>query len=225
MKKISLLFMSLFLFIMIAACGAEQDDTEDQGANGEDQEQQDDQENGDDAGPDDEGAEEGEELAEEAEEAQPGDTIENEAGTFTLHRKTEEAHTFETGPITLTIEQVATASGELQGDMAEFMETDQLEYVQVDIHVENTSDDDITFYSSQGTMATSTGEQLDPDMWLSDHIEGDMMANTQSSGTFFYVLENSSAEDVENVRLVFSAPHDEDWEDVGEKVDMEIDLY
>ncbi|RPF52176.1 DUF4352 domain-containing protein [Aquisalibacillus elongatus] len=219
MKKLLAILFATSL--VLAACGG--DETEEQDNTSDDQTQDEQSENN---GESESSTEETDGSTEEtSEDAQVGDVVETEGGTFTLQAKTDSEQTFETGPIVLTVEQVVTASGELEGDMAEFMEADELDYVQVDLTVENTSDDDMTFYAGQGTMATSTGEQLDPDMWLSDHIEGDMMANTKASGSFYYVLENSNAEDVEHVRLKFSAPYNtESFDDVGEELDFEIQL-
>jgi hypothetical protein len=164
------------------------------------------------------------EMAEDGWETEVGETVENEGGTFTLHARQDDIDTIETGPVVIDIEQVNAASGELAPDLAEMMETEELDYVQMDLTVENTGEEDISFYASQATIATSTGEQLESDMWLSDHIDGDMMAGTSHSGSFFFVLENSNAEDVESVRITWSAPSNEDFEDVGEDVDIEIEF-
>ncbi|SDO18118.1 DUF4352 domain-containing protein [Alkalicoccus daliensis] len=165
-----------------------------------------------------------EEIAEDGWETEVGETIENEGGTFTLHARQDEIDTVETGPVVMEITQVNAASGELAPDLAEMMETEELDYIQMDVEVENTADEDITFYASQATISTSTGEQLEQDLWLSDHIDGELMAGTSHSGSFFFVLENSQAEEVESLRAVWSAPHDEDWEDLGEEVDIEIEF-
>lgn len=106
----------------------------------------------------------------------------------------------------------------------DFFETDQLKYIQVDLQVENTSDDNITFYASQAIMTTSTGEQLEPDMLMSDHIDGEYFGEVNKSGTSIYILENSVAEDVDSIRLIFSAASDENFEDVGEEIDIEVEL-
>jgi hypothetical protein len=161
------------------------------------------------------------EVAEEGWETSVGETVENEGGTFTLHARQDDIDTVETGPVVMEIEQVNAASGELSPDLAAMMESENIEYVQMDITVENTGEEDITFYASQATIATSTGEQLESDMWMSDHIDGEMMSGTSHSGSFFFILENSNAEDIENVRITWSAPHDEDFNDIGEEVDIE----
>ncbi|SER84018.1 hypothetical protein [Salipaludibacillus aurantiacus] len=172
----------------------------------------------------DEAEEAADDIADESWETQVGDTIETDGGTFTLHARQDQIDTIETGPIVMEIEQLNTASGELTDDLADFMETDHLEYIQMDLVVENTADEDITFFSGQATMSTSTGEQIESDMWMSDHIDGELMAGTRHDGSFFFILENSQAEDVESVRITWSAPMDMDWEDVGEPVDIEVEF-
>ncbi|NIK11153.1 DUF4352 domain-containing protein [Alkalibacillus almallahensis] len=236
MKRFLIMLGIIAMVAFLSACGEESDaDSESNGEGSEEQQEeetQSDEESEDgssddssnDESSDEEGNSDSEEASEGTTETEVGATVENEGGTFTLHSRNQEAQTFETGPVKLTIEKVVAASGELNEELATMMETDEIDYIQVDLSVENTSEEDITFYSSQGKMATSTGEQLDPDMFMSDHIEGEMMANTKASGTFFYVLENSNAEDVESARLVFSAPTDQDFEAIGEELDFEIEL-
>lgn len=165
------------------------------------------------------------EIAEDEETAQIGETIENEAGEFVLKGQNMEGRVIETGPIVLTIEKINTISGTVSPAYQDLIGADELEYVQVDIHVENTSDEDVNFFSSQGTMSTSTGEQLETDMFLSGHIPGELMAGTQASDTFFYILENSNAEDVESVRIKWSSPNDiESWDNIGDEVDESFDI-
>lgn len=163
--------------------------------------------------------------ADESEEKmESGETKETDDGKLTLHKRWEDGETYETGPIILTIDKVFTASGELEGEMANLI-GEHVEYIQVDISVENTSENDITFYAGQGIIATNTGEQVETDVWMSDYIPGDMMAGTKASGSFFYILENSNAEEIETIRMVFSAPYETDsFENVGDEIDFEIEL-
>lgn len=209
MKKLLLLF-SLTLMFSLTACAADEENT-----NNETEQQEettDENEDNNDGGKD--------EPKQSSE-----DVIENEAGSFKAHTTFESPKTVETGPIILTIDKIVTASGDLTEEWTEMLETDHLEYIQVDISVENTSEEDITFYAGQGTISTNTGEQLETDMFLSGHIAGDMMSGTKANDTFFYILENSNAEDVESIRFKFSAPYNtESYDDVGEELDFEINL-
>lgn len=164
------------------------------------------------------------EIAEDGWETQVGETVENEGGIFILRSRQDDIDTVETGPVVMEIPQVNASSGELSPDLAEMMETEDLEYIQMDVEVENTSDEDITFYVNQVTVSTNTGEQLEADFWMSDYIDSEMMAGTSHSGSFFFILENSNAEDIESIRAVWSAPINEDWDELGEEVDIDIEF-
>ena len=97
----------------------------------------------------------------------------------------------------LSISQVNTTYGELAGDLAAFMDTDAIHYIQIDMEVQNTSEETIAFYASQATITTNTGEQLESDMWLSDHLDGTYIGEVRKSGSQFLILENSNDEEIE----------------------------
>ncbi|ACB83966.1 hypothetical protein [Natranaerobius thermophilus] len=157
-------------------------------------------------------------------EAEVGDTVTTEAGDMTLIAQNDDIDAIETGPFRIDIEQVNAVSGDLNPQSAEMFDTEQLEYIQLDLQVENTSDEDLIFYAGQAQIVTNTGEQLESDMWMSDHIEGEFMGGVTQEGTLIYPLEQSQAEEVETVRIVIGAPQDEDWQEVGEEVDFEVEL-
>lgn len=160
----------------------------------------------------------------ESTEAAVGDVITNEAGASTLVSRTDDIGTFESGPIQLTIEKANGVSMEVSDDFVDYFTTEQLEYIQVDLQVENTSEDDVTFFASQAVMTTSTGEQLEPDMLMSEHIDGEFFGKVKKSGTSIYVLENSKAEDIESIRLIFTPAYDDNFETIGDDIDVEIEL-
>ncbi len=157
-------------------------------------------------------------------EAEVGDTVTTEAGDMTLIAQNDDIDTIETGPFKVNIEQVNAVSGDLNPQSAQMFDTEQLEYIQIDLQAENTSEEDLTFYAGQAQIVTNTGEQLESDMWMSDHIEGDFMGGVTQEGTLIYLLEQSQAEEIETVRIVISAPQDEDWQEVGEEIDFEVEL-
>jgi len=52
--------------------------------------------------------------------------------------------------------------------------------------IENTTDHMFTTYPDQAILITSTGEQIDmPDMWISDHIGGDIHEGVIKEGMLF----------------------------------------
>lgn len=168
-----------------------------------------------------------EEVTEEGDDSevtQVGETITNEVGEITVVSRTDDVGIFESGPIKLTIEKANGNSMIVNSNYVDMLGGEELEYIQVDMTVENTSEDHITFFASQATMTTSTGEQIEPDMFLSDHIDAEFLGAITKSGTSFYILENSKAEDVESIKLFYDEAIDENWENVGEKIEVEIPL-
>ncbi|MCM3739187.1 hypothetical protein M3210_02780 [Oceanobacillus luteolus] len=226
MKKLLLIFV-LFLSLVIAACGDSEDNADSNDASGASDETTEEVEETADKSEDateEENEEEDTNENKTAEGHKIGDVITNEAGESTLVSLTNDVGTFESGPIVLTIEKANGVSMNVSDEFVDMFGGEELEYIQVDMTVENTSEDHITFYASQAVMTTSTGEQIEPDMLMSDHIDGEYLGSVTKSGTSFYILENSKAEDVESIKLFYDAAIDEEWENVGEKIEVEIPL-
>jgi len=227
MKRRLLLLIALFFTATLAACGSGED-ASDGDANANEEAAEETAENEAESSDENEEADEGETMTSEeneGEEASVGDTITSDVGEATLVSLTDDVGTFESGPIELTIEKANGASMKVSdGYVDMFNGEEELEYIQVDMTVENTAEDHITFYASQAVMTTDSGEQLDPDMLLSDHIDGEFLGEITKSGTSFYFLENSLAEEVESITLFFSAASDENFENVGEEIEVEIPL-
>jgi hypothetical protein len=227
MKKRLLLLIALFFTVTLAACGSAED-TSDSDANANEEAAEETAANEAESSDENEEAEEGETMTSEeneGNEAKVGDTITSDVGEATLVSRTDDVGTFESGPIELTIEKANGAAMKVSDEYVDMFDgQEELEYIQLDMTVENTSEDHITFYASQAVMTTDSGEQLDPNMLLSDHIDGEFLGEVTKSGTSFYFLENSSAEEVESINLFFSAASDENFESVGEEIEVEIPL-
>ena len=229
MKRRLLLLVALFFTVTLAACGGA-DDTSNGDANANENEEATEETAANEAESSDENeqADEGETMTSEeneGNEANVGDTITSDVGEAILVSRTDDVGTFESGPIELTIEKANGAAMQVSDEYVDMFDgQEELEYIQVDMTVENTSEDHITFYASQAVMTTGSGEQLDPDMLLSDHIDGEFLGEVTKSGTSFYFLENSSAEEVESIKLFYSAASDENFENVGEEIEVEIPL-
>jgi len=216
-KFLSILFAAMLIFVL-AACGSDSTSKEEEGNKSSEKETA-----------TTESTKKESEPAEEAESTTEGgtaigETVSKESGDHKLVSLAEDVGTFESGPIKMNITKVNGVSSELSGDFATMMETDHLEYIQVDMDVENTSDENITFYASQATLVTDTGEQLDPEMLFSEHIDGEFLGKVKKSGTNFYILKNSKAADVKHVKLVYSGASNENFENIGDDVTVEVDL-
>lgn len=215
MNRLLMLLAALLFATVLVACGGNSEETPSNESDENSEETEDTEGNASDSNDEEENEEQ---------ENKVGDTVTNEAGESLLVSRTDDVGTFESGPIKLTIEKANGVSMKINDDYVDMLGGKELEYIQVDMTVENTSDDHISFYASQATMTTSTGEQLESDMLMSDHIDGEFLGAVTKSGSSFYFLENSKAEDVESIKLFYSAPHDENFEDIGDKIEVEIPL-
>ncbi|MDE5413983.1 hypothetical protein [Alkalihalobacterium chitinilyticum] len=180
-----------------------------------------------------------EEIADNGSEHQIGETVENEYGSFTLIARNDEIDTQETGPMVLNIPQVNVFSGKLAEHIVELMEmdmelgmkmeTDVINYIQIDMEVENTSEDTVWFYPAQAEIETNTGEELESDLWMSNTINGEFIGPVKKSGSQFFILEDSNAEDIEWVRIFMFAPlvYDDSYVEgssVGDYIDFKVDM-
>lgn len=110
-------------------------------------------------------------------------------------------------------------------EMAEMLEIDkdkEVALVVIDVSAENTTDDTINFYIGQAILTSNTKEQVDPNILISDYIDGEFLGNVIHSGSLMYILENSKASDIETVKLHIDAPSNSDFEFTGGPVDIEI---
>jgi hypothetical protein len=204
------------LVFVLAACGSDNTSKEEEGKSSEEETTA--------------STESSEEEAEPAEEATTeggtsiGETVSNEGGDHTLVSLAEDVGTFESGPMTLNITKVNGVSSKIKGDLATMMETEELEYIQVDMSAESSSEENVDFYPSQAILVTDTGEQLEPDMIMSEHIDGEFLGKVKKEGTNYYILQNSKAADVKHVKLVVDGATDSNFEPIGEEITVEVDL-
>lgn len=74
--------------------------------------------------------------------------------------------------------------------------------VGVKFRIENTTDGIFTTYPDQAVLVTSTGEQIDsPEMFLSDHIGGEVEKGVIKEGNVIWYLKRGHAEDITWIKL------------------------
>lgn len=115
-----------------------------------------------------------------------------------------------------------TATTEDMADLLEIEKDKEVALVVINASAENTIDDTINFYIGQATLTSNTKEQVDPDTFLGDYIDGEFLGNVIHSGSLMYILKNSNASDIENVKLHIDAPSNSDFEFTGDPVEIEI---
>lgn len=132
----------------------------------------------------------------------------------------------ESGPIKYNIKAIQVSKlTATTDDMASALDVEkdkEVTLVAMDIEVENTSEKTISFYPDQSEITTNTKEQVSSELFLSDSVGGDYIGKVKKSGTVFFILKNSSADDIDTITYHVDAPCDENFESVGDKVSVEL---
>ena len=230
MKKLLVMLLAMVLVLAFAACGA---------APAEDTE------------PEEAAEETAEETTEEpAEEAQPEETsagiVEVDGNSITLSDDESEgpsnskgmektplisAHDInavcQTGPFTVTINKAQLSninvSDQSTADLMSIPAGETVGLFVIDVTVENTSPDDMGFYPDQSTIVTSTKEQVNSSIWLSDSVGGDFLGQVIKDGQIYFFLK-SPADDVTHIQWRVDAPHNSSYESVGDELIVEFEL-
>lgn len=134
----------------------------------------------------------------------------------------------EAGPFKYEIEAIQisklTATNDEMAEMLELEKDKEATLVVMDISVENTTEDTNYIYFDQATLTTNTKEQVEPDMLLSDYIDGEYLGNVVHSGSVFYILKNTNADELTNITLHVDAPYDESFDTIGDEVVIELEF-
>ncbi|UZN53076.1 hypothetical protein [Bacillus paralicheniformis] len=101
---------------------------------------------------------------------------------------------------------------------------DKINAVTIEMEGENTSDKDISFYLGQAKIITDTKEQLEPEMLLSEHIEGEYLGKVKNKGHNVYILKNSSVKDLKSIEIRVDAPIDDNADSLGKDVKHTIEV-
>ncbi len=132
----------------------------------------------------------------------------------------------ESGPIKYNIKAIQVSKlTATTDDMASTLDVEkdkEVTLVAMDIEVENTSEKTISFYPDQSEITTNTKEQVSSELFLSDSVGGDYIGKVKKSGTIFFILKNSSADDINTITYHVDAPCDENFESVGDQVSVEL---
>lgn len=156
------------------------------------------------------------EPAEEAEVDEANEASENELPI--------EAQTIETGGFTLAIENLGYLNrDDLGAEADDVLEADTQTVLALNMTVENTTDDTLAFYPDQSTLIVGN-QQVEAHFFLSEQVGGDFIGNVVKDGVVMYEtsLSKDEVEALGEVRYVVDGPHDEDFERVGDDVDVTL---
>ena len=168
--------------------------------------------------------EEAEEAVEVDEDVQEDDSMK---ATNTYTNK-ELGITGEIGPMKYEIPgiqlKIIEPKDQATADLFEVAVGDEVHVFTIQFAGENTSEEDMSFYLGQATAITNTKEQLEPDMLLSEYIDGEYMGEVRHEGHNVYILKNSTVDELESIELRIQAPMDSNFETVGEEVSHTIEV-
>ncbi|WP_099157064.1 hypothetical protein [Virgibacillus ndiopensis] len=150
---------------------------------------------------------------------------ESEIGTMRIAYKNKELdENAESGPMKLNVSGIQVGDLEVNEDYRDMFDgKDKVTVITLKMKAENTSDDTIGFYPDQATITTDTGDQVDADMFFSDSVGGDFIGKVHKEGDVMFLVD-SPVKDIGKVNLIVDGAHDENFESVGEKVEMEFVL-
>ena len=104
-----------------------------------------------------------------------------------------------------------------------FEDKDKVTVITLELEVENLSDETLSVYPDQGTIVTNTKEQKNADLVLSDELGGELIGKVVKKGNVIFLLD-SEADQIEHIKYLIDAPHNESLDSIGDKYVFELDL-
>lgn len=135
--------------------------------------------------------------------------------------------TYQTGPMTITVNKAQLSnikvSDQSTADMMSVPKDETVGLLVIDLTVENTSTDDISFYPNQSVIVTNTKEQIDCALWFSDSVGGDFLGQVVKNGQIYFFF-NGPADEVNHIQWRIDSPFDTNYENIGDTLVVEFDF-
>lgn len=147
---------------------------------------------------------------------------ESEFGTITNLGEIKNINeTQQSGPFTVTVEEVQKGQLQPAADYVDMMGGEDLAVISIKLSVENTNEETNMIYPDQGTIVTDTKQQVEADMFLSESVGGDFIGEVIKEGTIFFVFDGN-AEDVKSFQYIVGSGNDPDWNNFGEDLTFDF---
>lgn len=149
--------------------------------------------------------------------AEETDVQESELGTNKIYMKNKSVTITETmGPIQFAIDKVQTSRltvAEAYSDSFDGQE--EVTVVAMNMIVENTVDETMSFHPNQATLVTNTGEQVEADLFFSDDVGGEFLGKVKKEGNVLFFVK-AKPEELTDLKVVIDGPFDENFDKVAE---------
>ena len=136
-------------------------------------------------------------------------------------------YTGECGPMKYEVQSLQIAKIEATGDTANMLGLkpgQKAALFSVQLRVENTSNEDMSWSPDISTIVTSDKEQVSSDWLISDSVGGEFYGNVVKQGQIFFLCKNTDAENLSHIQWRIDTPHDSKYNHFGEDVIIEFEF-
>jgi hypothetical protein len=150
---------------------------------------------------------------------------ESDYGDFEKVKYAQDIGSFQSGPISLELREVMTVSGSFNDQYyIDQIGKKDVEYIQIGMMI-SMSEENINFDSHHFTLTTDTDEELDdPNESFGTKIEPKYLSKDGTFRIMFYFLEDSKAEDIDEITMHVKAPTDSEGNPLGDDIKANIEL-
>ncbi|WYP27786.1 hypothetical protein NSQ54_06770 [Alkalihalobacillus sp. FSL W8-0930] len=136
-----------------------------------------------------------------------GATVQTESGAFTIEASLKNIQTLQSGPVQVQLKSASKISGEITEPSLAGVAGENVEYIQLDAVVTNTSGDPILFYLDNTRLDSGSHSFYANEMFsASGRGYGDLQPYTEHHITLFYMLDGVSIGDVYSIYGLTDAP-------------------
>lgn len=128
--------------------------------------------------------------------------------------------TVNSGPMVLKISKVTLNPVYKQYSF----ETETHNAIIMDVSVENTSDQKLTWFVDQSQLVLNTKEQIDGSLMVEDRISSDFNGKVVKKGQLAFPVKDSKLDDITSIRVLIKYVLGEDLQTVAEDTESEIVL-
>ena len=144
-------------------------------------------------------------------------------------KEVEPGETTQIENVNLTINKAQINRVEVNEDLAIFLDGyevgDKVDNLVIEYTVENTTEAPRDFFLDQSVVVTSTGQQLEPDMFLAENITASMLGAIEYTGTVPYIMDEGAGDDIEWIDINIPAMLDgESYDRVAEETKVRIEF-
>ncbi|MBR2756628.1 MAG: hypothetical protein IKD52_00760 [Exiguobacterium sp.] len=145
------------------------------------------------------------------------DVQESELGTNKIYMKNKALTIAETmGPIQFAIDKVQTSRLRVaEAYRDSFDGQEEVTVVAMNMIVENTVDETMSFHPNQATLVTNTGEQVEADLFFSDDVGGEFLGKVKKEGNVLFFVK-AKPEELTDLKVVIDGPFNENFDKVAE---------